>query len=58
MDDNKEHISLLLDVIKEWVKLRGRSIASIEMEKHKKKATTKKKRSLRTELKWQGNIED
>ena len=43
---------ILMEIIKEWVKLRGHSIASMEEEQHKKKkaASTKKKRSLRKEL--------
>lgn len=44
---------LLFELIKEWTKLRGHSIADMEMEKYKKKkdSATKKKRSLRNELK-------
>ena len=35
--------SLLVDIIQEWIKIRGHSIASIEIEKYKKgKAITKK----------------
>lgn len=55
IDSNDKQNSVLIDIVKEWVKMRGHSIASMQMEKHKKKkaTTTQKKRSLRKELERQ-----
>ena len=47
---------LLNDIVKEWIKVRGHSMAKMEMEQHKrKKNETNKKRSLRTELRRDNN---
>lgn len=47
-----EQTSLLHDIIKEWTKLRGHSIANMEMEKYKKKkaSTTKKRQAYEKNL--------
>ena len=52
VNDQDEQHTLLLDVIEEWITLRGHSMANMELEKYKKKkaVTTQKKRSLRKEL--------
>ena len=50
--DTSMQQSLLLEIVKEWIKVRGNAIADMELEKHKKtKVTTTKKKSLRKELK-------
>jgi hypothetical protein len=49
IEDNEHQMSLLYDIVREWTKLRGHSIANITMEKFKKGKT--KKKGLRKELK-------
>uniref|UniRef100_A0A1X7TFE9 Uncharacterized protein n=1 Tax=Amphimedon queenslandica TaxID=400682 RepID=A0A1X7TFE9_AMPQE len=57
-DDNETEI-LLNDIVKEWIKVRGHSMAIMEMEQHKrKKNETSKKRSLRTELRRDNNQDE
>lgn len=56
IETTDKQLSVLLDITKEWTKLRGHSIASMELEKHKrKKSDTTKKKSLRRELRRLGD---
>ena len=54
--EETEKTTLLLDIIKEWVKIRGHSIADMAMEQHKKKKSEiAKKKALRVELRRSNN---
>ena len=55
IDSTEKQLSILLEIVKVWTKSRGHSIASMEIEKYKKKklAGTRKKKSLRKELQRQ-----
>ena len=56
IETTDKQLSILLDITKEWTKLRGHSIASMELEKHKrKKLDTTRKKSLRRELRRLGD---
>lgn len=51
IETTDKQMSVLLDIVKEWTKLRGHSIASMELEKYKKtKSDLTKKKSLRKDL--------
>ena len=52
VDAQEDQMSLLNSVIKDWITIRGHSMASSEMEKQKR-AVSMKKRGLRKELKKQ-----
>ena len=51
VDAQEGQISLLHSIIKDWITIRGHHMANSEMEKHKKRAASTKKRGLRKELK-------
>ena len=53
--EETEKTKLLLDILKEWVKIRGHSIADMAMEQHKKKREIAKKKALRVELRRSNN---